>query len=421
MSDRDPTLDCCADPYDRSVGVDEALQRVLAEMKVIDEYRCLPLADSLGRHLAEPVRSPIDVPAYRNSAMDGYALAASDLPTDGVVTLQVVGRVLAGGTWQGKLTAVQCLRIMTGAPMPEGCDTVVMQEQAERIGDSIRIDNRHKPGQNVRQAGEDIPRDSVVLDAGQKIGPAELGLLASLGVAEVSVRRRPRVAFFSSGDEIRSIGQPLQPGQIYDSNRYTLSGMLRSLGAEPIDLGVVPDQEPAIRATLEQAASEADLVLTSGGVSVGEADFIASSLNDMGQVIFSKVAIKPGRPLTFGRMGQSHFFGLPGNPVAVMITFLLFVRPAVLRLLGQQQVVPPLVSMPCHGGLRKLPGRSEYQRGRLVRDEQGKSRVESTGRQGSGVLSSMSQADCLIHLPPQQGHVADGDPVDVILLDSLYR
>jgi molybdopterin molybdotransferase len=269
-------------------------------------------------------------------------------------------------------------------------------------------------GQNVRQAGEDIARGSVVLAAGRRIGAAQLGLLASLGVPEVRIQRRVRVAFFSSGDEIRSIGEPLAEGQIYDSNRYTLYGMLTELGCEVLDMGVIPDREADIKGALETAAGMADLILTSGGVSVGDADYIVAALRQLGTIHFSKVAIKPGRPLTFGHIGSTPFFGLPGNPVAVMITFLNFALPGIRRMMGEADQALPRFQVVCRSRLRKHPGRTEIQRGLLLQGEDGNWEVKSTGRQGSGVLSSMSDGNCFIMLPAERATVEPGELVEVI-------
>ena len=408
------TRESCQDEQDSSLSMQQALERIERLVEPVGGWQSLPLRQALGGVLAEDLVSPLDVPGHRNSAMDGYALSSTDLPAEGIAELRLIGTAFAGHPFQGRVERGQCVRIMTGAKMPDGADTVVMQEQAEADGDRVRIDGRHRAGQNVRQAGEDIRRGSVVLAAGSRIDAARLGLLASLGIPEVRLRRRIRVAFFSSGDEIRSIGEPLAEGQIYDSNRYTLFGMLTGLGAEPVDLGVIPDQEAAIGGALELAAREADLILTSGGVSVGEADYIVASLRRLGRIHFSKVAIKPGRPLTFGHIGDTPFFGLPGNPVAVMVTFLNFVVPALHRLAGRPVVPVPGFRVPCRSALRKVPGRTEIQRGILRRDDAGEWGVETTGRQGSGVLSSMARGDCFILLPDHCGDIAAGDLVTVI-------
>ena len=421
MSQPIRTAESCQDPTDSSLSMRQALEAIAANVKPVRGRHALDLRRALGHRVAVPVISPIDVPAHRNSAMDGYALNGADLPSEGTRELKVVGRAMAGTPFSGTIGPGECVRIMTGAKMPVGTDTVVIQERAEANGDLVRVDSGNSPLQNVREAGEDISAGSIVLDAGRKIGPAELGLLASLGVPEVVVRRRVRVAFFSSGDEIRSIGEPLAEGQIYDSNRYTLYGMLSRLGADVVDMGVIPDREETISEALEEAAATADLILTSGGVSVGEADYIASCLRRLGSVHFSKVAIKPGRPLTFGHIGGTPFFGLPGNPVAVMITFLQFVRPGLKIMMGEASPLTPAFKVRSRSRLRKSPGRTEFQRGILEQDAQGELTVKSTGRQGSGVLSSMSTGNCFILLPENAGTVEPGDWVDVQPFSLFYE
>jgi len=335
------------------------------------------------------------------------------VPEGGTARLVMVGTALAGRPFAGEVRAGQCVRIMTGAVLPAGADAVVMQERVTAAAEGIAVAAGLRAGDNVRRAGEDLRVGEDAVAAGRVIGPAELGLLASLGVTEVTVARRPRVAFFSTGDELRSPGEPLGEGQIYDSNRYTLFGMLTRLGAEAVDLGVVRDTPEALRAALEEASAAADVVITSGGVSVGEADFVREVLADLGEVSLWKVAIKPGRPLAFGRLGQAWFFGLPGNPVAVMVTFYAFVQPALRRLMGQSGPLPQRFTVRCLSRLAKRPGRTEYQRGILRRDADGRLAVEKTGAQGSGILSSMSAADCFIVLPPEQGAVEPGDLVEV--------
>jgi molybdopterin molybdotransferase len=345
--------------------------------------------------------------------MDGYALSGDDLAASDEVRLAVIGTAAAGQPFDGEVTTGQCVRIMTGATIPRGTDSVVMQENVTREGDTAIIPAGQKPGLHVRQAGEDIAAGAIALHAGTRLLPAELGLLASLGIGEVSVRRRPRVAFFSTGDELRSVGEALGPGQIYDSNRYTIYGMLTRLGVETIDMGVVRDERDAVERALAEAASKADAVITSGGVSVGDADYVAETLERMGSVGFWKVAMKPGRPLAFGHVNDALFFGLPGNPVSVMATFYQLVRPALLALSGSPEPAEPLVITALAAEpLRKKPGRREFQRGVLVRDEDGRLLVHS-GSQGSGILSSMSKANCFIVLPEDAGPVAAGDEVTV--------
>lgn len=413
MNDRVKFTESCQDSSDKSISMTEALAVIGQKIDAISGFHCVALRNGLGRILAEPIISPMNVPAHRNSAMDGYALRGEDLPTQGRAELQVIGTAFAGRPFAGQLSEGQCIRIMTGAKMPDAADTVVMQERAERSGNTILIDADNRPGQNVRQAGEDILRESLVLESGRRINASQLGLLASLGIAELRVRRRPRVAFFSSGDEVRSIGEVLEEGQIYDSNRYTLHGMLSRLDVEVIDLGVVPDREESISTALQEASQENDLILTSGGISVGEADHVMAAMRRLGTIHFSKVAIKPGRPLTFGHIGNTPFFGLPGNPVAVMTTFLQFVRPAIARMRSEIDLTLPLFETTCRSKLRKSPGRTEFQRGVMHREPDGTWAVRSSGRQGSGVLSSMSDGNCFIVLPEERGSVEPGETVQV--------
>ncbi|HRJ52704.1 MAG TPA: molybdopterin molybdotransferase MoeA [Candidatus Thiothrix moscowensis] len=407
----------CADSQDpTSLSVAAARSRILAALPDITPAIKRPLRDALGQVLAVEVISPFNVPNHTNSAMDGYALRGADLPQDAIGEFRLIGTAYAGQAFAGACAEGECVRIMTGAAIPDGTDTVVMQEQAEVAGENlIRIGTGHRSGQNVRHAGEDIALGSAVLKAGQRINPADLGVLASLGIGEVAVYRPLRVAFFSTGDELRSIGEPLAHGQVYDSNRYTLYGMLQQLGADILDMGVVRDDPASLEAALQQASAAADVVITSGGVSVGEADYIKGILARLGQISFWKIAIKPGRPLAFGTLGKALFFGLPGNPVAVMVTFLQFVQPALLKLAGQHDYEPLLLDVVCNSRLKKQPGRTEYQRGILRRDG-GRLVVEKTGYQGSGMLTSMSQANCLIILPEACATVEVGDVVQVQML-----
>ncbi len=408
---RDPS---CDDDFDSaSLSLPEALRRILDNVIEVDGFERLHLRAALGRVLAEAVISPFDVPPHTNSAMDGYAIRSADVPDRGETRLQVIGTAFAGKPCTRAVGAGEAVRIMTGAAIPDGADTVVMQEHVNAADDGIVIDGGHKPGQNVRAAGEDIKSGQQVLAPGQDLGPAELGLIASLGVGEVNVRRRVRVAYFSTGDELRSIGETLGPGDIYDSNRYTLYAMLSRFGAEIIDMGVVRDTRAAVEAALTQAAENADVVITSGGVSVGEADYIKEVLADIGKVGFWKVAMKPGRPLAFGTIGKARFFGLPGNPVSVMVTFYQFVEPALTRISGAAPRVPIEITARTTSVLKKRPGRMEYQRGVLSRGSDGALEVRPTGDQGSGILHSMSVADCFIVLPIESDRVEAGASVVV--------
>ncbi len=408
------TAPSCADARDpSSLSITEARSRIMANLQAVAPALKRPLRDALGQVLAHAVISPLNVPNHVNSAMDGYALRSDDLPVDQLREYRVIGKAFAGQAFSGECGKGECVRIMTGASMPAGTDAVVMQEHTEAGSEGyIRIGTGHRAGQNVRQAGEDIAQGSTVLPAGHRVNPADLAVLASLGIAEVSVIRPLRVAFFSTGDELRSIGETLAEGQVYDSNRYALYGMLQQLNVEILDMGVVRDDPASLETALQQAAAAADVVLTSGGVSVGEADYIKGILAKLGQINFWKIAIKPGRPLAFGTLGKALFFGLPGNPVAVMVTFLQFVQPALLKLAGETEYEPLLLDAICQSRLKKQPGRTEFQRG-IVRREDNKLVVEKAGDQGSGVLSSMSKSNCLIILPDETATIEPGDRVQI--------
>lgn len=404
----------CKDGFDASsLPVSEARRRILDSVSTLDGYEKVALRSALGRVLAESIHSPVDVPLATNSAMDGYALAGTDLPASGTRELKVIGTAWAGRPYPNMLGAGECVRIFTGAILPKGADTVVIQERCNRRDDQLIISTDTRAGDNVRAAGEDIAKGAQVLAAGQRLQPAELGLLASLGLGEVIVRRRLRVAFFSTGDELRSIGESLEPGMIYDSNRYTLYGMLTRLGCEIIDMGVVRDTPEATDSAFRAATDSADVLITSGGVSVGDADYVKTTLEKLGEVGFWKVAMKPGRPLAFGRINDCVFFGLPGNPVSVMVTFYQFVQPALRRMMGEIVADPITVKARCQSRLKKRPSRFEFQRGILSQDDNGELVVHKTGMQGSGILSSMSQANCFILLPVDATTVEPGDLVDV--------
>jgi molybdopterin molybdotransferase len=411
----------CLDDYDpEALRVDRACQIINECVEPVSGIEKVALRAALGRVLAEDVVSTVDVPGRDNSAMDGYALRFADLHPAAESYLRVVGTAFAGRQYDGKLAAEECVRIMTGAVMPPGADTVVIQEVVKVDGDRIAVPAGQQLGQNRRLAGEDLKRGHPALLRGVLVRPAELGLLASLGMVEVAVHRRLRVAFFSTGDELVSTGAALDAGQVYDSNRYTLYGMLTRLGCDVLDMGVVRDDPQSLEAALSSAAQNADVVITSGGVSVGEADFIRELLARLGDVVFWKIAMRPGRPMAFGRIGNTHFFGLPGNPVAVMVTFYQFVRGALLSMMGRRgESALPLLRVPCLNQLRKRPGRTEYQRGALVQDKDGIWAVRVTSAQGSGILRSMSEANCFVVLHHDQGAVNPGDLVSVQLMDGL--
>ena len=386
----------------------------------VTDQETLGIFQALDRTLAQDVISPISVPPHDNSAMDGYAFDGAQLSPHQALRLRVVGTALAGAAWHGTLQVGECVKIMTGAVMPAGLDTVVPQELAEVDGEHINVaPGRLQAGDNRRHLGEDVKAGHAALRRGERLGPAALGLLASLGIAQVNVLRRLRVAYFSTGNEILSVGEPPREGAVYDSNRYTVFGLLTRLGCEVLDLGVVPDTPAALEAAFLSAAQQADAIITSGGVSVGEADYTKAMMKKLGDVAFWKIAMRPGRPMAVGRIGRSVLFGLPGNPVAVMVTFLAFVRPALLQMMGSTRPAPPLLKARSLEPLRKKPGRTEYQRGTVTLQANGSLAVRTTGNQGSGVLSSMVQANGLIVLHHQQGDVAVGDEVDVMMFDGV--
>jgi molybdopterin molybdotransferase len=409
----------CLDGYDPdALRVDKAGEAIRACLAPIPETEHVPVRQALGRVLAEEIVPTINVPAHDNSAMDGYAVRFSDL-ADQETALVEVGTAFAGRVFAGSVGPGQCVRVMTGAVMPADTDTVVIQEVTRRTGDTVLVPAGQKKSQNVRYAGEDLKAGVAVLHAGKALRAADLGLIASLGIAEVPVKRKLRVAFFSTGDELASIGTPLKQGEVYDSNRYTLYGMLTGLGVEIIDLGVVRDDPAQLEAAFRKAAAAADAVITTGGVSVGEADFVKQLMAKLGEVLFWKIAMRPGRPMAFGKIQNAYLFGLPGNPVAVMVTFYQFVRDALLHLSGRtDDYAVPLLKVAAAENLRKVPGRTEYQRGVLFRDG-ADWKVRITGQQGSGVLRSMSEANCFIVLEHERGKVAAGELVSVQLMDAL--
>jgi molybdopterin molybdotransferase len=394
------------------------------------DHLVIPVHDSesvdifaaLGRITAQDVISPINVPPHDNSAMDGFAFDGAQLRDTQNLSLKVVGTALAGKAWTGAVHAGECVKIMTGAIMPKGLNTVVPQELCQiKTSDAIEIPaGLLKAGDNRRLCGEDIMQGQAALLKGASITPAAAGLLASLGVPNVLVVRRLRVAYFSTGDEILSLGEAPREGAVYDSNRYTVHGMLQALGCKMIDMGVVKDQPDLLEQAFNKAAEQADAIITSGGVSVGEADFTKAMMKKLGDVVFWKIAMRPGRPMAVGRIQKGQrsavLFGLPGNPVAVMVTFLAFVKPALLKMMGSTATPLPMLRAKTQEVLRKKPGRTEYQRGIVSRNAQGELQVITTGNQGSGVLSSMVQANGLIVLSHQQGTAQLGDWVDVLVL-----
>ena len=405
----------CLDDYDpNALRVDKAREAIRGCLSPITGLETVPVREALGRVLGEPIVPSINVPSHDNSAMDGYALRLSEKNS-----YREIGTALAGKPFAGKVGPGECVRIMTGAVMPEGTDTVVIQEVVKQEGKNVVVPPGQKAGQNVRYAGEDLKVGAPVLAPGKWLRAAELGLIASLGIPDVKVKRKLRVAFFSTGDELASIGTKLKAGEVYDSNRYTLHGMLARLGVEILDLGVVRDDPLLLKNHFQKASQSADVVITTGGVSVGEADFVKQLMAELGEVLFWKIAMRPGRPMAFGRIGDAFLFGLPGNPVAVMVTFYQFVRDALLHLSGRTDDYSiALLKAKCSEPLRKVPGRTEFQRGILF-FKSGEWQVRTTGQQGSGVLRSMSEANCFIVLEHDRGKVAAGELVQVQLMEGL--
>ena len=422
MTELRDIISCMSDYDPDALPVARANEIIRTFVAPITDVETLPVREGLARVLAADIVSPINVPSHDNSAMDGYAVRSSDLPGSGPVTLSEIGTAFAGREFTGQVGQGQCVRVMTGAVMPAGTDTVVIQEVVKVEGRQVTVPPGQAAGQHRRLAGEDLQQGKPALQAGRLIRPAELGLIASLGIGEVSVRRRLKVAFFSTGDELRSVTEKLGPGEVYDSNRYTLYGMLTRLGCDVIDMGVVRDDPALLEAAFSKAAALADAVVTSGGVSVGEAYFTKQMMAKLGDVVFWKIAMRPGRPMAFGRIqaeGKSaYLFGLPGNPVAVMVTFYHFVRGALLHMMGRSDTDLPLLQVRSQTELRKRPGRTEFQRG-ILEHKNGEWTVRLTGAQGSGILRSMSEANCFVVLGHEQGGVKPGDPVDVMLMDGL--
>jgi len=414
---------CDIDPD--AVTAELAHERIDAAVVPVAEVETLAVREALGRVAAADVCAPAPVPNHTNAAMDGYALAGRDLPAHADKNFRLVGAAMAGRPYRGKVGAGECARIMTGAVMPPGADSVIAQERVARRGDTVTVHAGETAGANVRQAGEDFAVGDVGIAAGRRLSAAHLGLAASFGLAELPVYRRVRVAFFSTGDELRALGTALAEGELYDSNRYTLHGLLRAAGADMLDFGIIKDDATAIRAALQRAAKCADVVLTSAGASVGDADWMRETLSELGELAFTKVAIKPGRPLAFGRFrlptapGNRLFFALPGNPVSVMVTFRIFVAPALKKLSGETGGDAPLrLHAVTVERLKKRPGRAEYQRGIAFTNPDGCLVVRSTGAQGSGILRSMGEANCFIVLPTNSADIEAGEAVEVRLFSG---
>jgi molybdopterin molybdotransferase len=401
------------------IPLEAALEQMLSRIVPVTESQSVPLLQAAGRITASPVTSPIDVPGFDNSAMDGYAVRMADIAAGGA--LPVAGKAFAGQPFSGEWPSGTCIRIMTGAPIPAGAEAVVMQEETETTETGVRFNAQVKKGQNIRLRGEDIRSGASVLPVGTKLTAAELPLIASLGIGEVSVLRKVRAAVFSTGDELKLPGQPLEAGQIYDTNRLAVHIMLEQLGCEVVDLGIIRDDPAALRAAFLEADGQADVVISSGGVSVGEADYTRQLLEELGEVGFWKLAIKPGKPFAFGRLKNSWFCGLPGNPVSAALTFYQLVQPLLAKLSGQRgNALPPRQRARTVGRLKKTPGRLDFQRGIMRTGEDGQLEVLSTGHQGSHIFSSFSQANCFIVLERERGHVEAGEWVEIEPFNALF-
>ncbi len=402
--------------------VSEVQKRIINETKAIAGTEQVDLRQALNRVLAKDVIATFNSPPCDNSAMDGYAFSSKEINGDPYLTLTIAGQSFAGHPYTGKIAQGEAIRIMTGAQVPAGVDTVVMQEHTEKPDDAIvKITTIPKACANVRKEGDDLTKGQIFLARGKKLSPTDLAFLATQGIAEVQVTRKLRVAFFSTGDELRSIGETLREGDIYDSNRYSLYGLLKNLGVELIDMGVIPDDRAAIEKAFITAANIADAVITSGGVSVGEADFVKETLEKVGQINFWKISMKPGKPLAFGTIGNSLFFGLPGNPVAVIATFYQFVQPALKRMRGQDVILPLMIKAKTSELIKKRPGRTDFQRGILEQSDTGELTVRNAGMQASHVLTAMSQANCFMVIPAESGSIEPGELVDVQPFEGLLN
>ena len=417
---------CTDTPEFGTLSVNQALEMILKTVHPISGYQMLPIQECCGRVLFENIYSTGFVPPFTNSAMDGYAIHSADLPApDQVSKLAIIGTAVAGQAFSGQVNRGEAVRIMTGAAIPDGTDTVIIQEHAEFDNQSITIDARHKPGQNIRQAGEDIKPGDCVHVSGRLCTPADIGIIASMGIAEVPVYRPLRVAVFSTGSEVCDLGQkPVDSADqslIFDSNRYSLCAALKAYPVELMDMGIIPDDPDQLKAAFLDVSQTADLIITSGGVSVGEADYTKQVLSELGSVDFWTVAMKPGRPIAFGNINSAILFGLPGNPVAVMVTWCFLLKPAVEKMLGiTDQLISPRFLATSLSNIRKRKGRTEFQRGILKPGENGQWTVQTTGKQGSGILTSMSLANAFIVLQHEEGNVEVGDEVLVQPFSGLF-
>jgi molybdopterin molybdotransferase len=405
--------DLCSLTASGLLTVDAALAQIKASLSALKNSEKIALQNALGRILSAPVIAAIDLPSDRNSAMDGYAFSSADIQSNQSFTLTLVGTSWAGRPFTGKLHAGECVRIFTGAVVPDAADSVIMQEQVSAVENVITFPANCRPFQNVREIGEDVKQHSLLLDAAKKLHAADLGLLAAAGISEIAVHSKVKIAIFSTGDELVPLGQKLESGQIYDSNRYILNGLLNDACFEVFDMGVLADDKLLVEQSLVIAAENMDVILTTGGASVGDADYIQQILTECGEVNFWKIAMKPGKPLAFGRIGKCTFFGLPGNPIAVMATFEKIVKPALMQLSGAAVQKPLRLKAVCESNLKKSAGRLEYQRGIFKQNEHNEFVVESAGQQGSHILSSMSRANCYIVLAQECNGVRIGEEVIV--------
>ncbi|NVJ56926.1 MAG: molybdopterin molybdotransferase MoeA [Vibrionaceae bacterium] len=411
-------MGCCDAPG--LMPLEDAMENMLSRIKPIQTTLQLPLAEAIGYVLAEDILSPIFVPPFDNSAMDGYAIRIADLNNN--ATMPVAGKSFAGQPFEGEWPQGSCVRIMTGAKIPDGCDAVIMQENTVIGEDGVTFTQTEvKPQNNIRPTGDDIRKGDIVLPKGSRLTSRDIPMIATLGVSHVTVVRKPRVAFFSTGDELKPLGQPLAEGQIYDSNRYGIKPLIENFGCEPIDLGIIPDCPETLKATFEQAQSLADVVVTSGGVSVGEADYTKDILEELGEIGFWKLAIKPGKPFAFGKLSTAWFCGLPGNPVSAVLTMYVLVQPMLAKLSGHTEwKAPESIPATTKTAFKKAPGRTDYQRG-IYTIEDGKFVVETTGNQSSGAFRSMSLANCFVVLERERGRVEVGETVNIQLFNStLY-
>jgi molybdopterin molybdotransferase len=404
-------IDPCSLESKPLLSVDDALARINTAIQPIMAAERVVLKSALGRVLSEDIVSAINIPYDRNSSMDGYALSSRDIAVNQPFTLTMAGTSWAGKPFLGVLQAGQCVRIFTGAVLPDGADSVVIQEQVRANGGNITFPENIAAFQNIREAGEDVKQGGILCTRLKKLTAADIGLLAAAGIYDVPVRRKLNIAFFSTGDELMSIGQPPETGKIYDSNRYALAALLADPCYSVADMGAIPDAKQLLEATLRQTAENYDVLITTGGASVGDADYVKDILASCGEVKFWKIAIKPGKPLAFGKIGTSYFFGLPGNPVSVMVTYQQIVAPALKQLSGALTNKPLRLLATCTTALKKAPGRQEFQRGILTQDDNGYFFVSSTGQQGSHILSSMSQGNCYIILPINCKGVSCGEKV----------